>query len=259
MAITQLNLYSTTQNLSSMANNIDYNRIGVDKTDITVNHGTSPWTFTIKQGSIIEKDGNLYVIDTADYTLQATSNTHNYIVFTGSAFASSASLGTYDPLKGGYYYAGNRVLKYYIDYTNNLEYTMAEFNNRAENLRVENNLIVGGDITGNYNTWANADTLVINETVASAGFASISKTLTLKKPVNLLVALSGTGFFNLSVMIGAYTYYSYAAHGSYGITLNPGVYSFTASCNNSTATMVVYIHSVYGHNTTNAAEVFTVA
>lgn len=126
MAITQLNSYLPSQNLTNLAENVDYNRVGDDKTDITVNHTTSPWTFTIKVGSLIEKDGNIYTVDTADYTLQATDNAHNYIVFTGSAFASSANRGTYDPAKGGFYDSGNRVLKYYIDPDNDSEVEISQ-------------------------------------------------------------------------------------------------------------------------------------
>jgi hypothetical protein len=195
MAITQLNSYLPGQNLTNLAENVDYNRVGDDKTDITINHTTNPWTFTIKVGSLIEKDGNIYTVDTSDYTLQATDNTHNYIVFTGSAFASSANRGTYDPAKGGFYDSGNRVLKYYIDTDNDLEYTLSANDSRTEDVKTSN-LIIDGDTssigkidTENLNSYniPTTEIYILNETVSNTNYADF----TIKKPVSIY-AKSGT-------------------------------------------------------------------
>jgi len=120
MGVTQRNLYLPGQNLSNLAVNVDDNRLGNDQTDITVNFGTTPATVTVKVGSIIEVNGNSYVIDTSDYVFQMSNATDNYITFTDNpsvAFSSASTKGTFDAQKQGYYQAGNttRTLKWYID------------------------------------------------------------------------------------------------------------------------------------------------
>jgi hypothetical protein len=117
MTISQRNSYTAGQNLNNQAANIDDNRLGADKTNITVAFGT-PSVVTVKKGSIIEVNGNSYSI-TADETFNMTAG-HNYITFTdnpSTAFASAASIGTYNSEKQGYYDGTGliRTLKWYID------------------------------------------------------------------------------------------------------------------------------------------------
>jgi hypothetical protein len=123
MAIIQKNLYLPGQNLTNLAQNVDYNRYQDFKGTITVNFGTVPATVTVKVGTILEVNGNLYAIETADYVFQMDNATHKYLTFTDNPavdFGSAAAIGTYSAAKQGYYQAGNliRTLPFYIDQTN---------------------------------------------------------------------------------------------------------------------------------------------
>lgn len=120
MSIVQKNLYTPGQNLNNQAENIDLNRVGDDKTFIDVNFGTSPATITIKTGSRIEANGNLYSVESNDAIFQMASTSHNYITFNGTSFSSAASMGTFDAAKGGYYTGTTRTLRWYIDQTNSM-------------------------------------------------------------------------------------------------------------------------------------------
>ncbi len=119
MSILKVNTYLTDRNITNMALNVDYDRLGEDKIDISINNATTPATITIKNGSIIECNGNRYLID-ADYSFQMSNANHNYLTFTDNpaiAFSSVATIGIFDVEKQGYYQIGNliRTLKYYID------------------------------------------------------------------------------------------------------------------------------------------------
>lgn len=122
MAIVKINNYSPGNNLSSLSLNVDYNRLGEDKSQITVNFGTTPATVTIKRGSIFECNGNRYLINGSDYSFQMSNAAHNYMTFTDNpseTFGSASSIGTYNAEKLGYYQADNltRTLKFFIDQT----------------------------------------------------------------------------------------------------------------------------------------------
>ena len=122
MAIIQKNLYLPGQDLTNLAQNVDYNRYQDFKGTITVNFGTVPATVTVKVGTILEVNGNLYAIETADYVFSMDNATHNYLTFTdnpGVDFGSAAAIGTYSAAKQGYYQAGNliRTLPFYINQT----------------------------------------------------------------------------------------------------------------------------------------------
>lgn len=122
MPMIQKNLYTPGQNLNNQAENIDLNRVADDKSFITVNFGTSPATVTIKVGSLIEVNGNQYAAETSDIVFQMSNASHNYITYNGTTYASSASIGTFDSLKAGYYTGTARTLKWYIDQTNGIYY-----------------------------------------------------------------------------------------------------------------------------------------
>lgn len=130
MSIIKVNTYLTDRNITNMALNVDYNRLGEDRTQITVNYGTTPATVTIKNGSIIECNGNRYLID-ADYSFQMANAAYNYLTFTDNpsiAFSSAATIGTFDAEKQGYYQADNltRTLKYYIDQSGESEFCLID-------------------------------------------------------------------------------------------------------------------------------------
>lgn len=119
MAIVQRNLYLPGRDLTNLAQNVDLNRIGMDLTDISIAFG-APSVVTVAAGSMIECNGNIYVL-TTDETFNMGGG-HNYITFTDNpapAFASAAAQGTYSALKGGFYQADNvtRTLKWFIDQT----------------------------------------------------------------------------------------------------------------------------------------------
>ncbi len=121
MAITKINNYITGSgnNLTNLCQNVDYLRLQEDKIQITVSYAGSPATVTIKKGSMIEINGNLYLI-TADYSFAMANATHNYLTFTDSptpTFSSAVIKGTYSSLKMGYYQADNitKTLKFYVD------------------------------------------------------------------------------------------------------------------------------------------------
>jgi len=120
LGIIQKNLYLPGQNLTNLAQNVDYNRLGLDRCNITVDFNVSPANVTIKQGSLIEVNGNLYAIEAADYVFAMANATHNYITFTDNplpAFSSAASIGTYNNAKLGLYDGTNliRTLRWYIE------------------------------------------------------------------------------------------------------------------------------------------------
>ena len=152
MAVTKLNEYLPGQNLTNLALNVDYNRLGCDMTDISINFGTSPYTVTIAEGSIIECNGNLYAITGSDYSFQAANNTHPYLTFTDNpsvAFSSSAAVGTFSALKSGFYQSGNiiRTLKWYVDQSGSAYYLDEEIEHgQSQNYKVSNLDVVGGTI-----------------------------------------------------------------------------------------------------------------
>ncbi len=124
MAWEKRNDYVLDQNIMNMSYNVDDNRLSNDQTNITVNFTTTPATITIKQGSLIEVNGNNYARNTDDFTFQMANATDNYITITDSpgpalVFSSASIKGTFDAQKQGYYQAGNttRTLKWFIDQT----------------------------------------------------------------------------------------------------------------------------------------------
>ena len=136
MAIVQRNLYLPGQDLTNLAQNVDFNRFQDFKGNITVNFGTVPATVTVKVGTILEVNGNLYAIETADYVFSMDNATHNYLTFTdnpGVDFGSAAARGTYSAAKQGYYQAGNliRTLPFYINQT--LQIVSTALNEKSSN------------------------------------------------------------------------------------------------------------------------------
>lgn len=136
MSIIKVNTYLADRNITNMAVNVDYNRLGEDKTQISVNYGTTPATVTIKNGSIIECNGNRYLIN-ADYSFQMANAAHNYLTFTDNpaiAFSSAAAIGTFDAEKQGYYQADNltRTLKFYIDQSGENNQEIIDINNTGD-------------------------------------------------------------------------------------------------------------------------------
>ena len=117
MASVKKNLYQPGRNLDNLTQNVDINRFGDDKTFVEVDNSTSPATISIKRGSIIEVNGDVYTVEDSDYVFQASSTTHGFIGFDGISFTSQAAIGTLNPLKQGYYQVDNitRTLKWMID------------------------------------------------------------------------------------------------------------------------------------------------
>jgi len=199
MAIIQKNLYLPGQDLTNLAQNVDYNRLGLDRCNITVNFGTVPATITIKQGSLIEVNGNLYAIEAADYTFAMANATHNYITFTDNpiaAFSSAAGKGTYNNAKLGLYDGTNliRTLRWYINQTSqiyNIDNSIMAYN--IGNLETEIN---------SYCTLGHTTGLILSRTTmtvpnGSGGqFPFTSAELILKKPSMIVVHISWANFNN---------------------------------------------------------------
>lgn len=114
MAITQQNLYIPGFNVPSIATNIDYDRLGVDKSVISVDYSVSPAVVTVKKGSIIEANGDTYLVDNDEVFAMANA-AHNYITFDGTTFSSAATIGTWSTIKQGYYNGTVRTLRHYVD------------------------------------------------------------------------------------------------------------------------------------------------
>jgi hypothetical protein len=268
MAITQLNLYTPGQNLSNLANNTDYNRLGVDKTNISVNFGTTPATVSIKQGSIIEANGNLYTVSGADFSFQMTNATDNYIAFAEGTptFNSVTVKGTYRDDKLGTYQADDstRTLRWYIDQTEetyDLDDSLQSYN--IAGLKTEmNGYAYVFDTTG-----------PITATLTSTIAQTLSQEFFLYKPVNLITTTfrGGGGFVDLgagselqiqynSVWIriinlqapGLGTNYLFNA-------LAPGkyrLYIVFTSVGAGTATVTTEISGVYGQTNLDAPSVY---
>jgi len=136
MGITQRNEYLPAQDLNNLSANVDDTRINGDLSRISVDFGTTPATVTVEVGSLIEVNGNTYLITTDDETFQMSSATDNYITFTdnpSTAFGSASSKGSYNTPKQGYYQAGNliRTLGWFIDQTNE-SYFKIDLDNQPE-------------------------------------------------------------------------------------------------------------------------------
>lgn len=186
MAIVKRNNYLPGQNLTNLSENVDLNRVGDDKTFISVDYGTSPATVTIEAGSIIEANGAVYDI-TSDEIFQMTSTSHLYIIFDGTAFSSAATIGTERPDKGGFYQSDNtsRTLKFIIDQTNSRTSldSVVLFNSADDlsittdlyaddNIIVENDIeIINGDIDGEVDILGNSKvrTFASSTTISGIG------------------------------------------------------------------------------------------
>jgi len=118
MSIDQLNSYLPGQNLNNLANNVDYNSLGMDFTQISSPFTGSPATVSVAIGSMWELNGNRYVINTAAATFALASATDNYITYNESTgFSSAATTGAWSAVKQGFYQADGitRTLHWYIE------------------------------------------------------------------------------------------------------------------------------------------------
>jgi hypothetical protein len=167
--IVQKNLYAVARNLNNLCLNVDANRLGDDNTFISVQYnGTNPAIVTVKVGSSVEVNGNLYTIEVADEVFTMANRDHKYIIFDGTTFSSASTRGTENPLKCGWYQSDlvNRTLKWKID----------QHLSGSQNALPFNNVI-------------NIDSLFYIDTLALVG-GSVGEDLTtgfiVKKPVIIL-------------------------------------------------------------------------
>lgn len=134
---TQKNVYikgPPAQNITNMANNVEWNSLGLDQTIIEVDFTGSPAQVTVKQGSWIELNGNRYLVE-VDEVFTMNSASDNYITFneTGTTWASTTTKGTYNDSKAGVYQADNvtRTIRWYVDQTEetyNLDDSLQSYN-----------------------------------------------------------------------------------------------------------------------------------
>lgn len=191
MAINKVNLYTPGQNLTNLANNVDYNRLGIDQTNIEVDFSGSPAQVTIKQGSLIEINGNRYIVQGADYVFTMAGATDNYITFneTTPSFSSTTIKGTYDDAKAGVYQADNetRTICWYVD-------QIEEIFNRDMSLMYPNI----GDLTTEMNGYKidnDPASALLLFSMSKAATSSGTETLdiTVKKPITIGMKVNVTG------------------------------------------------------------------
>lgn len=165
MAIIKLNNYIPGKDVENLIDNVDIDRLGVDKTMISVNYGTSPATVTVLQGSIIECSGDTYLVD-ADNAFSMANTSDNYLRFNGTAFSSTSSIGTFDISKQGYYSTTYRTLKFHIDQTEEVETVLLDilypdltlFSNKFDKIKV--GLSTNGSVsTSGFGTLAQLNTI----------------------------------------------------------------------------------------------------
>jgi hypothetical protein len=121
MAISKIDNFAIPKNISNLMLITNYEFLGMDKTYYTLNTATSPWTITIKAGSMIEYMGGFYMVENNDISIQLPNNITCVILgFNGSSFLPlPAYCGyDYDSTKYGIYYMGYRIIKLYIDIAN---------------------------------------------------------------------------------------------------------------------------------------------
>jgi hypothetical protein len=110
MAIEQKNTYvpGSNNDLTNAVANIDINRTGEDLVSVEY----SAPNFLIKVGSLIEANGNMYAVTTADESITAADGNLIFNESTGFAI-NNVDTPVYDPAKGGYYVnSTERVTKF---------------------------------------------------------------------------------------------------------------------------------------------------
>jgi hypothetical protein len=113
MAIEKKNTYvpGSNQDLTNAVANIDINRTGEDLVSVEY----SAPNFLIKVGSLIEANGNMYAVTTADESITAADGNLIFNESTGFAI-NNVDTPVYDPAKGGYYVNGTeRVTKFRLN------------------------------------------------------------------------------------------------------------------------------------------------
>ena len=154
MPATKKNTYEIGVNndISNLANNVDYNRLGEDKVIIEV----SGPNLLIKNGSIIEANGALWVVDSGDLSITLADG---YLVFddsTGNFSIVNSETAELDPDRAGYYRPSpndtQRVTRWdisgtdlIVNATRQLFYDKLKLKIEAD-LEVENDLTVSNDL-----------------------------------------------------------------------------------------------------------------
>lgn len=177
MAINQLNLFDsvTERNLSNMSVNVDYNRLAKYMTEVEPDFTSSPAVMTVKVGSFIEVNGNLYVVQTSDEEFTMDNSLHNYLTVTDDGgtvanpltFGSSSTIGTFDAKKQGYYQADGvtKTMKYYVDQPGETLLNLLDVQNGNQVLTTKSfdRIKVNTTMTPSVNTVIPFDTVVYDE------------------------------------------------------------------------------------------------
>jgi|GEM_PF-6355026 len=134
MAIVKVNDYEQgIQDISNLAENVDNLRLGVDLTWVE----KISTTYYVKQGSIIELNGDTYVVQDSDEII--TGSALKYIYFNGSSFSFSATVPVLDSTKLGYYNGSNRAIRWVQD-------AGSVFIDEKNDIYIVGDLFVDGDI-----------------------------------------------------------------------------------------------------------------
>lgn len=265
--IDQNNLYIPSQSISSLTENVDDNRFSRDETNISVNFGTTPATVSIKAGSVIEADGDTYLVETSDFSFQMTNTTDNYVVFDPAVpdFKSASVKGTYNNTKLGVYQTGNvkRTIRWYIDQTEetyNIDDSLLNYN--IGGLKTEQNSYIVKNTTPEF--------ILAEDIYTGFSFQTTTTNFLLKKPATFVysvvshLALIG---FDLDVEFNS-TWYQMFNLPTATITqtkflkhLTPGQYRFVTrytglSPGPPSATLTLYMVGVYGQTNFDASSVF---
>jgi len=213
MAIVKYNNYMPEKDVEDLIDNVDVNFLGDDKTEISVNYGVSPAQVTISEGSIIEVNGNRYRIEDADYTFAMANAGHNYITFDDTitpTFSSSATIGTFDPVKQGYYSGTTRILRYYIDQSGETALDLLENSRKGWNEISKQNVLdrikvrMTTDIFGPYSAVVNFDTVDLDalsrwDSVNHRYTCVESGTYFIHLTINYVMAPLETGSFSCAI------------------------------------------------------------
>jgi len=162
MSLVKVNNYQQgIQDISNMAENVDYLRKGIDLSFVEFTGGN----YFAKVGSIIEYDGDTYVIQDSDeqITGSISSTLTNYILFDGLTFVFTTSTPVYDNAKNGYYISGDRVIRMAVF---DSAICNVEFEARVFNDSIEGDLTVNGTFTADKIT-SNGDVETISDLISS--------------------------------------------------------------------------------------------
>lgn len=173
MPATKKNTYEIGVNndISNVANNVDYNRLGTDQVIIEI----SGPNLLIKNGSLIEANGSLWAVDSGDLSIPLADG---YLVFddsTGDFSIINSEVAVLDPERAGFYRPSpndtQRVARWDISGTDLiLNITRQLYTESTNKTKLEGALETGGKITSQ-------DEIEASSNIISGGSVDVANTL----------------------------------------------------------------------------------